>query len=102
MPGQDKPARILEKQNRLQMSQSFFLYPHTNYSAVLLFKDSTGGTAETQRYRIPTPLLNVRTNQKPKRSMLITRPQFPGTSNKSSVPQERGRFTQSTLLPTRP
>jgi hypothetical protein len=38
-------ARILEKQNSLQMSQ-VFLYPHINHWVVLLFKDSISGTTE--------------------------------------------------------
>jgi hypothetical protein len=38
-------SRILEKQNRLQMSQ-VFPYPRTSHQVVLLFKDSRGGTAE--------------------------------------------------------
>jgi hypothetical protein len=39
-------ARILEKQNRLQMSQVLFHCPLINHQVVLLFKDSKSGTRE--------------------------------------------------------
>ena len=39
-------ARILEKQNRLQMSQVLFRCLCIDHQAVLLFKDSKSGTAE--------------------------------------------------------
>ncbi|SRR5260370_674946 len=39
-------ARILEKQNLLQMSQVLSLCPRINHQVVLLFKDSKSVTAE--------------------------------------------------------
>ena len=48
---------------------------------VLLFEDPMGGTAKP-KVSDPTPLLNAHTNQKPKRSMLITRRQLSGPLTK--------------------
>src|ERR1700751_4034206 len=42
-------SRILEKQNRSQISQVFLLYPHINYWVVLLFKDSIRGAASLKQ-----------------------------------------------------
>jgi hypothetical protein len=55
----------------------------------------------TQRHLMPTPLVNARTNRKPKRKMLINARAMARTFNKISVPPERGRFAQP-LLPARP
>jgi len=58
------------------MSQ-VFLYSQINHSVVLLFKDSIDGTADLEGTRSPDWLLHVRTNQKAKRSIVITRRQWP-------------------------
>jgi hypothetical protein len=43
------PTRILEKQNRLQMSQVLFLGPGINHQVALLFKDSKSEAAASRR-----------------------------------------------------
>jgi len=55
----------------------------------------------TRRYGIPTLLLNAR-ESKNQTQYADNAPAMARTPNKISVPQERGRLTQTTLLPTRP
>lgn len=54
-------ARILEKRNSLQMSQVFVSADKS--FGVLLFKDSMERDRGTERDRISTSVVNVRTNQ---------------------------------------
>jgi hypothetical protein len=49
-------SRILEKQNRLQMSQ-VFPFRASMIKWALLFKDSMSGTEEQVNYWIPTPIV---------------------------------------------
>jgi hypothetical protein len=49
-------ARILEKQNWLQMSQVLFRCPRINHQVVLLFKDSKSGTAGLEGTRFSNEL----------------------------------------------
>jgi hypothetical protein len=66
---------IVEKQNWLRVSQ-FFLCIRTLINGwFCFFKDSITGTAEPKRYGIPSLLVNARTNQTPKRNILIARGQ---------------------------
>lgn len=68
----------LEKQNWLRVSQLFFCIRTLINRWFCLFKDSISGTAEPKSYGIPSPLLNARTNQKPKRDILIARVHWRG------------------------
>ena len=45
-------SRILEEQNRSQMSQVLFRPRRINHQVVLLFKDSKSGTAESGDSRL--------------------------------------------------
>jgi hypothetical protein len=71
-------SRILEKQNWLRVSQLFFCIRTLIIRWFCFFKDSISGTAESKRHGIPSPLVNARTNQKPKRNILAARGQWPG------------------------
>jgi len=68
---------------------------------VLLFKDSIGGTAEPKvsDSDISCKCMHESKAQTQYADHVQT---MARTSNKISVPQERGRFAQSALLPTRP
>jgi hypothetical protein len=74
---------ILEKQNRLQMSQVLFHCPRINQQVVLLFKDSKSGTGEPGGARFSNDL-KKQAQLKNKHSMLT----ISGDSllNKNSVP----------------
>src|ERR1700751_785377 len=68
---------ILEKQNWLRVRQLFFCIRTFIIRWFCLFKDSIGGTTEPKSYGIPSPLVNARTNQEPKRNILIARGRWP-------------------------
>jgi hypothetical protein len=68
---------ILEKQSWLRVNPFFFCIRTFIIRWFRLFKDSIGGTTEPKGYGIPSPLVNVRTNQEPKRNILIARGRWP-------------------------
>jgi len=69
---------------------------------VLLFKDSIERDHKPKCTGFSHHLLDARTNEKPKRSMLVGRGGFaPRTFEKISVQRERGRLAGS-ALPARP
>jgi hypothetical protein len=69
---------ILEKQNWLRVSQFFLCIRTLINTWFCFFKGSITGTAEPKSYGIPSLLVNARTNQKPKRNILIARGHWPG------------------------
>ena len=82
------------------MSQ-VFLYSQINHSVVSLFKDSMAGPRIS---KVPDPQTGFYTahESKSQTEYRDNAAAMAQTSNKNSVPQQRGRFTQSTLHPTRP
>jgi hypothetical protein len=93
--GKLRPARILEKQNSLQMSQ-VFPFPCIGDQMALLFKDSISGTEEA--VKLSDPHTNCTCMHKSKDQPV--REEVPGllTLNKFRSRCERGRFTQPMLL----
>src|SRR6516162_2527727 len=91
-------ARILEKQNRLQMSQ-VFPFRASMIKWALLFKDSMSGTEERVNYSIATPIVNARTDPKTKRCPLHSRncPDFYLNKFRSRISEAAS--TQAMLLP---
>src|SRR5215467_7016333 len=88
-------SRILEKQNRLQMSQ-VFPFRASMIKWALLFKDSMSGTEE--RVKLPDSHTNCKCTHRSKT--------LPASRNcpdfypwQISVPHKRGRLTQPMLLP---
>jgi hypothetical protein len=69
-------ARILEKQNSLQMSQ-IFSRSRTSHSVVLLFKDSTAGPRKPKVLNSKTSSIR-RHESKPKRNIAIGSGDLPG------------------------
>jgi hypothetical protein len=80
---------ILEKQNWLRVSQLFFCIRTFIIRWFCLFKDSIGGTTEPKSYGIPSPLVNARTNQEPKRNILIARGRWPRPLTNFGPPKAR-------------
>jgi hypothetical protein len=80
-----RTTRILEKQNRLQMSQVSFCSLRASHQVVLLFKDSKGGTTELGGTRFSDHFLEARMRKKNKRCMLVALGDLP--RNKNLVPR---------------
>jgi hypothetical protein len=93
-------VRILEKQNRLQMSQVFSRLS-INHQMALLFKDSIERDQKSKGTGFPGQLYMQ--HESKNQTQYVANANLPGPLTlTNSVPQKRGRFTQATLLQTRP
>src|ERR1700745_3573004 len=90
-------ARILEKQNSLQMSQVFPLRASLIRWA-LLFKDSIGGTEETDKVTGCPRQLNLHAQFKNRTLPAARGIARPFNPQPIAVPRKRGRFPQPMLL----
>src|ERR1700745_2787580 len=90
-------SRILEKQNSLQMSEVFPLRASL-FRWALLFKDSRGGTEETDKVTGCPPQLNLHAQFKNRTLPAARGIARPFNPQPIAVPRQRGRFTQPMLL----